>query len=159
MNTENNELTKKSTISETQKEQCVKEMARLDKSVSGYSTQIQTWIATYNTQNERSIDEEQAISLLLYSYDQIQTERNALKVIADAVTRTLSVLGERKKLLKQHEERKASERDLEAVNNLYLLAKEECEAITKLRNDISFKLQQDIENKEKVGHLLVAVEA
>ncbi|HEY2582517.1 MAG TPA: SbcC/MukB-like Walker B domain-containing protein, partial [Mucilaginibacter sp.] len=159
LNTENNELTKKSTISATQKEQCVKEMARLDKSVSGYSTQIQTRIATYNTQNEQSIDEEQAIGLLLYSYDQIHTERNALKVIADAVTRTLSVLGERKKLLKQHEQRKASERDLETVNNLYLLTKKECEAITKLRNDISFKLQQDIENKEKVGHLLIAVEA
>ena len=159
LNTENNEVIKKSTISATQKEQCVKEMARLAKSVSGYSSQIETWIATYNTQNERSINEEQAIGLLHYSYDQIHAERNALKVIADAVTKTLSVLGERKKLLNQHEERKASERDLEAVNNLYVIVKEECEAITKLRNDIAFKLQQDIENKEKVGHLLVAVEA
>ena len=163
-NLNNNKLTLENlntafTKATTQKTQLDKDLVDLLDNKTIYSGDIHNWIDQYNKQNSLSLDYEQLINLLSFTVDWKNEEQAALKNIADELTKALSVLNERTKLLKQHEQKRLSERPIEEVNDLYVSTKSGLDITTQTKNGIGFRLQQDKENKEKIGDLLKTIVA
>jgi exonuclease SbcC len=145
------------TKSTTQKTQLEKDLVDLHDNKTTYSGDILNWIEQYNKQYSLPLDYEQLLNLLSYTSDWKDEEQAALKDIADALTKALSVLNERTKLLKQHEQKSLSDRPIEEINDLYVSTKSGLDLTTLTKNGIGFRLQQDKENKEKIGDLLKTI--
>jgi exonuclease SbcC len=161
-NLNNNKLTQEKlniafTKATTQKTQLEKDLVDLQDNKTTYSGDILNWLEQYNKQNSLSLDYEQLLILLSFTSKWKDEEQAALKDIADALTKALSVLNERTKLLKQHEQKRLSDRPVEEVNDLYVSTKSGLDIATQTKNGIGFRLQQDKENKEKIGDLLKTI--
>lgn len=142
----------------TQKEQLEKDIVVLNKNIATYSGLIQQWLDEYNVQSTNPLDYEKLVILLSSANDWIDTERVVLKDIDDDVMKALTVLNERIQLLEQHEQKRLSDKPLDEVNELHGSAKFGLETASRSKNEISFRLQQDEENKKKIGDLLKTIE-
>ena len=163
-NLNNNKLTQEElntafTKTTTQKTQLEKDVVDLHDNKTSYSGDILNWIEQYNKQYSLSLDYQQLINLLSFTSDWINDEQAALRNIAEALTKALSVLNERTNLLKQLEQKRLSDRPLEEVNNLYISTKSGFDKATQTKNELGFRLKQDKENKEKIGDLLKTIAA
>jgi len=163
-NLNNNKLTQEKlntafTKATTQKTQLEKDLVDLQDNKTAYSGDILNWIEQYNNQYSLSLDYEQLLNLLSFTSKWKDEEQAALKDIADALTKALSVLDERTKLIKQHEQKRLSDRPVEEVNDLYVSTKSGFDIATQTKNGIGFRLQQDKENKDKIGDLLNTIVA
>jgi exonuclease SbcC len=152
------ELDIANTKATTQKEQLEKDIVVLNKNIGTYSGLIQQWLDEYNVQSTNPLDYEKLVILLSSANDWIDTERVVLKDIDDDVMKALTVLNERIQLLEQHEQKRLSDKPLDEVNELHGSAKFGLETASRSKNEISFRLQQDEENKKKIGDLLKTIE-
>ena len=107
----------------TQKTQLGKDLIDLKDNKITYSSDILNWIEQYNKQNSLSLDYDQLLDLLSFTSEWKDEEQTALKDIADTLTKALSVLNERTKHFKQHEQKRLSDRPIEEVNDLYVSTK------------------------------------
>ena len=143
----------------TQKEQAEKDMASLQQQADSFAIKIQEWIKEFNEKNNLAINTDKLVQLLAFSSEWIENERAALRAIEDAITQTLSVLQERTTQVQQHEQQRLSERRAAELYELLNTAKTELQQQTQEKNEISFRLQQDLANKQKIGSLLGFIEA
>jgi len=143
----------------TQKDQLEKDLVDLQGNKTTYSDDILKWIEQYNKQYSTSLDYDQLLNLLSFTSDWKDKEQAVLKDIADTLTKALSVLNERTKLLNLHEQKHLSDRPLEEVNDLYLSTRSGLDKATQTKNEIGFRLQQDKDNKERIGDLLKTIVA
>lgn len=143
----------------TQKEQAEKDIRLLQQQSEIFHQKIQDWLTAFNSRNTPVVDEERLLQLLAYSSDWIETERTALRTIADAITQAQSVLQERTTQLQQYEQQRLSERSAEALNELLSTVKTNLQQQVQQKIEIGFQLQQDLANKQKIGDLLGIIEA
>jgi exonuclease SbcC len=142
-----------------QKDQVEKDIEALQQQGESFVQKIQQWLTTFNDRNNFALDTEGLLQLLILSPEWIETERAALRAIDDAITQALSVLQERTTQLRQHEQQRFSERSAEDLNELLNTAKGGLQQQIREKNEIGFRLQQDLDNKQKIGDLLGVIEA
>ncbi len=147
------------TRSGTQKEQIEKDIALLQQQIDAFGKKIEEWLIAFNARHNLSLDIDKLLQLLAHSPDWIETERIVLRAIEDAIIQAQSVLQERTAQLKQHEQQRLSERSAEELNELLSTSKTELQQKMQEKNEIGFRLQQDVENKQKIGDLLGSIEA
>ncbi len=138
----------------TQKSQLTKDTERLTKLINSNSSKIREWLGNYQLKHDVELTEEELASLLQYTHDWIEQEREALKVIDDAVTTGLSIRLERKGQLEDHIKKQLSTRTSQETEELLVENKLNLDASIQTRNENTFKLQQDIINKQKSSDLL-----
>lgn len=151
-------LQKNLTRTATQKEQAEKDILLLQQQAETFHQKVQDWLSAFNSRNASALDEKRLLQLLAYSSDWIETERAALRAIADAVTQAQSVLQERTTQLQQHQQQRLSERSAEALSELLSTVKANLQQQVQQQNEIGFQLQQDLANKQKIGNLLSIIE-
>lgn len=142
----------------TQKEQAEKDILLLQQQADTFHHKIRDWLTAFNSRNASALDEERLFQLLAYSSDWIAAERTALRAIDDAITQAQSVLQERTTQLQQHEQQRLSERSAEALTELLNTVKATLQQQVQQQNEIAFRLQQDLANKQKIGDLLSIIE-
>jgi exonuclease SbcC len=147
------------TKTSTQLEETERQIADLANDITSYQQRIKTWLLNHNEQYGDAVDEALLQELLLYTPEWIEQERTALGLLEIAVTKALSVLNERSILLQQHEAKCLSDQSLEALTLTLAEAKQTIDEAVKNRNEITFKLQLDKDNKTKIGGLLEKIAA
>ncbi|RZM22796.1 MAG: hypothetical protein EOO88_28290 [Pedobacter sp.] len=158
MKTDRENLQTNLTRTGTQKEQAEKDILLLQQQAETFHQKIQDWLTAFDSRNTSVLNEERLSRLLAYDSDWIETERNALRAIDDAITRAQSVLQERSTQLQQHEQQRLSERSAEALHELLSTVKANLQQQVEQKNEIGFQLQQDLTNKQKIGDLLGIIE-
>jgi exonuclease SbcC len=138
----------------TQKSQLIKDSERLTKLINSNSAKIKEWLVNYQTKHGVELTEEELTNLLQHTHDWVEQEREALKVIDDAVTTGLSIYLERKGQLEAHIKRQLSARTSQETEELLVENKINLDTSVQARNENTFKLQQDIINKQKSSDLL-----
>ena len=121
--------------------------------------QIREWLARHNRERDAELTTEDLRELLGYTTDWIEEERDSLRAIDDAVTRAHTILGERTAALERHLEQRQPERSPEELNALLTEGRSVLQEVTRTLNEIEFKLRQDAENKQRIGDLLLEIEA
>ncbi|HUH47627.1 MAG TPA: AAA family ATPase [Arenibacter sp.] len=144
---------------DTQRQETRSELAKSEINIKANSQKISAWIDDHNQKHRQALDMEELLGLLLLTGDWIDTERNALRVIEEEVTKATSILTERKQLLDAHKQKSLSERPLDELILLTNTAKQELEQRKHLKGEISFKLQQNEINKNRIGDLLKDIAA
>lgn len=143
----------------TQKEEAEKNILLLQQQAASFVQKIQEWLSTFNKQHTPVLDMDRLLELLAHNSNWIEAERAALKAINDAVTQAQTIVQERTTQIQQHEQERISERSEEILTELLNTAKTTLEQETQQKNEIGFQLQQDINNKQKIGTLLETIQA
>jgi exonuclease SbcC len=143
----------------TQKEQAEKDRVSLQKQAESFAKKIQEWLTEFNERNNLAINTDKLVQLLTFTPGWIESERAALRAIDDTITQSLSVLQERTTQLQQHEQQRLSERSAAVLNELLNTVKADLQQQVQEKNEIGFRLQQDLLNKQKIGDLLGFIEA
>lgn len=157
--TERDQLQTEITRTCTLQQQTEKDRTAFQQQAISFAQKIQDWLTTFNSRNNLAIDTPKLLQLLAHSPEWIDTERAALRVIYDAITQAQSVLQERTTQLQQHEQQRISDRSADALNELLNTVKAALQQQTKGKNEIGYRLQQDLDNKQKIGNLLAIIEA
>jgi exonuclease SbcC len=137
-----------------QKEQAEKDILSLKQHAATFAEKIQEWLTAFNSDNASTLNKERLLHLLRYDANWIEAERFELRVIEDAITQTQSVLQERTSQLQQHEQQRVSERSAETLTELLNTVRTNLQNLLQQKNEIGFRLQQDLANKQKIGDLL-----
>ena len=140
-------------------QQAEKDSAALQDQLTGLDQKIQDWLTAFNNRNNLAIDTTQLLQLLTHNPEWIDAERAALRAIADALTQAQSIVQERTAQLQQQEQQRISDRSEETLNELLSTAKATLQQQTQQKNEIGFRLRQDVANKQTIGSLLAGIEA
>lgn len=143
----------------TQKEQADNDVMFLQQQLASFAKKIQEWITSFNSRNVSILNEERLLQLLGYDANWLEKERADLKLIDDGITQAQSVLQERTAQLLQHEQQLISDRSVEMLSELLNTAKSELQQQIKRKNEIDFQMQQDLDNKQRIGDLLSIIES
>lgn len=143
----------------TQIEQAENDVLFLQQQLASFAQKIQEWLTIFNSRNVSILDEERLLQLLGYDANWMEKERAALKLIDDGITQAQSVLQERRAQLLQHEQQRISDRSVEMLSELLNTAKTELQQQVKRKNEIDFQMQQDLDNKQRIGDLLRIIES
>ncbi len=154
----NQELTVALSKINTQKEENIKAFGLAEKEAEVFKGNISEWLQGYNGTSSISLNEIALIELLSHSQEWIAIEQKAIQAINEAVTKSQSVLNERKSALTQHEAKKISNRETDELIPLFEQAKQSQTGYIQLQTEIKLKLQQDSENRQKSGDLLISIE-
>jgi exonuclease SbcC len=157
--TERDQLQTEITRTGTLQQQTQSDITALQEQVTSFAQKIQNWLTAFNARNKLAVDIPQLLQLLTYSPEWIETERAGLRTIADAITEAQSVLQERTAQLQQHEQQRISDRTADVLSELLNSTKEALQQQTQEKNETGFRLQQDLDNKQKIGDLLAIIEA
>ncbi|WP_300666995.1 AAA family ATPase [Fluviicola sp.] len=141
----------------TQKEELSKEINALDTDIIDAAAKIKNWLDEFNQKHTIALSAEDLSELLSLGDDWTDAERNALQAIDEEVTRAGSVMAERNQLLTLHQQARLSERILDDLLVLNSSAKSNAEESKQAKNEISFKLQLDSTNKNKISELLKTI--
>lgn len=141
----------------TQKEELTATLATLEIEAQKITQKIQDWLNDYNQKNNQAISVEMLYELLALSNDWITTERAALQIIEEEVTKSTSVFTERKQAFDIHKQNSASVRPLEEISALHKSAKSEAEEKKQRKAQNSFRLQEDQANKNRIGDLMKSI--
>lgn len=147
------------TRADTQRDELLDLLAKLETESKAAVQKIQDWLRHFNEKNNRTLTLAELNEILALHNDWIDNERTALQDIEEEVTKAGSVLSERKQLLETHKEKLISERTPDELNVLISTAKSEAEQRNHKKGELRFQLQQDKENKDKIGGLLKSIEA
>lgn len=150
----NSELTK----AEANKIQFNQDKESFDISAQKFTGQIEKWISDYNSKHSIDIKEEDLVRLLAYSTEWIDAERTSLNLINETITKTQATFDERSLQVINHEKRKTSTKSLEELTELDTTIKSNSESVVNEKNEIEFKLRNDLENKKKVGDILKEIQ-
>lgn len=142
----------------TQKEQLEKDISMLQQQVTSFSQKIQDWLTAFNERSNLAVDTGKLAQLLTPDAAWIEAERAALRTIDDTITQARSVLQERTTQLQRHEQQRLSERGTAVLNELLSTAKAGLQQQVQQKNEIGFRLQLDLGNRQQVGELLGRME-
>lgn len=143
----------------TQREELTATLIALETEAQKSAQKIQDWLNNYNQQNDQSLSLAVLDELLALSNDWIQTERSALQAIVEKVNKANTILSERKQAMDNHLQNAATDQPLEDLLADSMTAKAELEQNKQQKGENSFRLQQDIANKNKIGDLLKQITA
>ncbi|MCJ8152773.1 AAA family ATPase [Chryseobacterium sp. SSA4.19] len=146
------------TKAHTQLEELTGILNGLQKDAETASGKINHWLNEYNHKNGDSLTFEQLYELLELSNEWIITERSAVQEIEEEVTKSSSVLAERKGLLDIHQQKVIAARPLDELTLLIGEAQSDAEQKKQKKGEISFRLQQDEMHKNRIGELLKIIE-
>ncbi|MDN3587179.1 AAA family ATPase [Pedobacter aquatilis] len=148
-----------STKAHTQSDELTATLKALETEAQGALQKMQNWLNDFNHKNQQSITMEVLHELLTFSNDWITKERTTLQTIDEEVTKTNSILTERKQAFNSHKQNRLSERPFEELNDHNKIAKSEAEQKKNKKGENSFRLQQNEANKNKIGDLLKNITA
>ncbi|RAJ80051.1 exonuclease SbcC [Chitinophaga dinghuensis] len=135
------------------KEQAEKDQESLQQQTLELQHKITQWLNQYNQQQHTNLSEPALHQLLSFPPEWMDTERAALRRIADVQTQAKSVLEERTTAWNTHRQQHFSENTLENLKESKLVETEVLRQKGKEFNGIEFKLKQDEENKDRIGTL------
>lgn len=153
------QLTIDSTKANTQKDELLATLGTLETEALTAIQKIQTWLDDYNHNHHQFLTKDELYELLSLHSDWIDTERTALQIIDEGVTKANSVHKERTDLLESHQQKILSERSVNELTELHHTTKSKTEENKRIKGEINFKLQQDEANKGKIGDLLKSITA
>lgn len=145
------------TKANTQREELIATLTTLKTDATTASQKMQRWLNDYNEKNNQSLSNEALYELLALSNDWVDGERTSLQVIEEDVTKATSVLAERKQSLDSHKHKCLSERPLDELKTLFVVARSDAELQKHKKAEIVFRLQQDEANKNRIGDLLKSI--
>ncbi|PSL34685.1 AAA family ATPase [Chitinophaga ginsengisoli] len=143
----------------TTKTQTEKDITSLKSNIEKQQQEIAAWIATYASEHDMALSEEELTQLLSYSTTWIDKERKDIQAIRQAVTASKATLDERTLQVTNHTNKRMSDRSLEAITTLSDDTRKLLREITNDKNNIEYQLRQDAENKSKIGGLQAAITA
>lgn len=159
LKTNQQQLNINSTKSHTQSDELTAALKALETEAQSTLQKMQDWLTDYNQKNNQSLDMDSLRGLLTLGNDWITTERAVLQTFEEEVTKTTSILAERKQAFDSHRQNRLSERPLEELNVLNHTAKSEAEQKKHKKGENHFRLQQNEANKNKIGDLLKNIAA
>lgn len=140
-----------------QVEQVQKDVLHMQEEEIKGSRKIEGWLTNFNKQHSLCFDIANLEATLQYTPEWILEERNALRGMDDAVTQARSVLQERTSQLKQHQTLRLSDRPVSELQLKLEKSHAEFDLATREKNETALLLQQDEENKRKIGDLLITI--
>ncbi|GGH14823.1 hypothetical protein FAZ19_07150 [Sphingobacterium alkalisoli] len=143
----------------TQQEELIAAIEVLETDTTVAIKKMQNWLDSYNLQHSLSLTMDTLHDLLSLPSDWIETERTALQIIEEEVTKGTSIVNERTHQLATHRQKSLSERPLDELNALIVATRTDAEQKKQTKGEIGFKLQQDKSNKERIGELLKSIAA
>jgi exonuclease SbcC len=153
------QLNMSSTKVQTQSDELATSLTALEAEAQKALQKIQGWLDDFNSKNSQSLTIEALHDLLSLSNDWMATERGELQKIDEEVTKSTSVLSERKHTFDTHKQNSLSDRPLEELSDLHEVAKSALEHNKHKKGENSFRLQQDLANKQSIGDLLKRITA
>ncbi len=144
---------------ETEKQQYVNDVFRLNNELQKSQKALQKWLLDYNQKYNLQIQIDALADVLALTQEYIQTERNALQLVDDQVLAATTSLAEHQSTLEQHHHKKLFTREHTEAMQALTAVKLIFEQQKQLANEATFKLQQDLLNKERIGDLLLEIEA
>ncbi len=151
-------LTNGITRNSAQLEQLGKDKEGLLQREEGLTLQTVEWLNQYNVQHGKMLTEAELLPLLTFDQHWIETERNSLRVIDDAVMRAESIMLERNQALESHLQKRLSEKTseelIELQNQVAAILKQNINMVS----EIDFKIKEDEKHKDKIGLLLQEIE-
>ncbi|WP_417359738.1 AAA family ATPase [Galbibacter sp.] len=137
-----------------QQGQLIEDIDSLSKQEGALKEELNDWIYKHNMQSEITLDQEKLLSLLEFNQDWIEAERKSLGAIEDAVKHAETVWKERTELLTVHLKQRLSERTQEELTTLRSQVKESLDRNNQKNNEVGFKINEDVKNKQRIGSLL-----
>ncbi|HEX7757075.1 MAG TPA: SbcC/MukB-like Walker B domain-containing protein [Niabella sp.] len=141
-----------------QLEQLEKDKAALREQEAALRKQQDEWLHNYNHQKDTTLTEAGLLSLLAFTQDWIEAERERLRAIDDAAMQAELILDERTKALKEHNGQRSSEKTVEEL----MIQQKEVELLVKQNNnsvsEIDFRIKEDADNRNRIGLLLQDIE-
>ncbi len=141
-----------------QLEQLEKDKAALREQEAALRKQQDEWLHNYNHQKDTALTEAGLLSLLAFTQDWIEAERERLRAIDDAAMQAELILDERTKALEEHNRQRSSEKTVEEL----MIQQKEAELLVKKNNnsvsEIDFRIKEDADNRNRIGLLLQDIE-
>ncbi|WP_295232031.1 SbcC/MukB-like Walker B domain-containing protein [Sediminibacterium sp.] len=156
---EKDELNSELTKAEANKIQLNQDKESFNISAQKLTSQIEKWLSDYKSKHSIDINEDDLVRLLTYSNEWVESERTSLNLISEAITKAQATFDERCLQVINHEKRKTSTKSLKELTELDATIKSNSESAVNEKNEIEFKLRNDLENKKKVGSLFKETES
>lgn len=156
---EKDQLNSKLTKAQANKIQLNQDKESFDIAAQKLTGQIEKWLSDYNSKHFIHINENDLARLLTHSNEWIESERTSLNLISEAITKAQATFDERSLQVINHKKKKTSTKSLEELMGLDATVKSDSEIAVNEKNEIEFKLRNDLENKKKVGKLLKEIES
>jgi exonuclease SbcC len=137
-----------------QKEQLQKDINELRTQEDEARQVTEQWLTTFNQKHSLNFKTDELLILLQHTPEWIEQEQLALRAMDDAITQAESVLKERTSQLQQHEQQRLSERDFEELKELKEQSTKIFQQATQEKTENELLLQQDENNKKRIGDLL-----
>lgn len=137
-----------------QKEQLQKDVNELGTQEVEARQLTEQWLNTFNQKHSLNLKIDELLILLQHTQEWIEKEQAALRAMDDAITQAESVLKERTSQLQEHEHQRLSERDFEELKELKEQSTIIFQQATQEKTENELLLQQDENNKKKIGDLL-----
>ncbi|WP_366182587.1 AAA family ATPase [Flavobacterium ovatum] len=154
---QNQQLSIESAEANINKKRLLESLETINKTATTSFQKMIDWLEGYNQKQSQNLSITQLQELLLLSNDWIETEQNSLKIIDDEVTKITAILAERTQQLEAHKLKSASNHLLEDLKLLHVATKFELEKKKQIKGEITFQLQLDATNKNKIGDLLKSI--
>jgi exonuclease SbcC len=138
----------------SQREQLQKDINELQTQKDEARQVTEQWLTTFNQKHSLNFKKDELLVLLQYTPEWIEQEQVALRAMDDAITKAESVLKERTNQLQQHEQQRLSERDFEELKELKEQSTIIFQQATQEKTENELFLQQDENNKKRIGDLL-----
>lgn len=129
-------------------------IAKLELDVAHFKIKIHNWLQLHLKKTEQTLSISELETLLSYTSEWLENERNALQILEEERTKARSILLERTEILEKHIGLKTSERVLEDLKLLVANAKNQNEIVVNLKANIGFTLRENENNQQKIGNLL-----
>lgn len=156
---EHQQLSINSTKANTQKDELLSAISILVGNTKTADQKIQEWLDDYSQKQNQTLSRDELNELLSLSTDWIETERNLLQNIDEEVTKATSIHTERTQILESHQQKRISEKSLDALTIVSATTKTDTEEKKQKRSEIILKIQQDANNKSNIGILLTDISA
>lgn len=143
----------------TRQEETEAALLTAGKEAEAASDRLENWLDVYNRKSSLPLTVKELHELLDLSHEWIETERIFLQSVEEEVTKAESIVTARKQALTGHQEKRLSGRNAEELDALLTAVKADAEQKKHKKGEISFRIQQDAENRNRIGDLLKSIEA
>ena len=139
-------------------EQLNLDISSFNQKMEEHSSQIRDWLSNYNVEKQQQLTEETLVQLLVYTTEWISIERSFIQNLDLAITKTKATFEERKLQWEAHLQKKLSNRNIDELQTSQDEVKANISSAGNEKNEIEFKLRQDIENKRQVGSFMSEID-
>lgn len=142
---------------ETEIDQLESELSRLEKDLHKTRGSLELWLSDHNAKYESHLTFDKLRKLLSISIENINTEKAELQKIDHQALSASSVLAERNGIFSQHQLKKTTTKELNELVEIHHSLKTTLQQQQQLEHQAKFKLALDVENKARIGELLVEI--